>query len=482
MYRSNTHRYGVGIVELQPRSFADLLFERQYLLEILHSENQRATNLLRRVPPLEEILSLKTEPQIHRSAKKQLGWLRYRIKECIRQEKAILSQLGKVSHEIQARERWHHIENERQLQFQALSNVNIQTIYKGGQPMQLNPLSSEFRPQGILFPEWIPQQPAQQWNPSVYEYPPGREVADQEIGEYLEPILMRKSVASKPVLSKKTERPSRRSSLAENHFSTLERSGTQSPVARDYLLKARRPAFLQRRSSLGSDCLPKKEERPEMLRRSSSLAPESSSSSNKMGEYSPSATDCSSSSNETEIDSPLAMKRPERCSPRSLSMISNPTKQPTVPSRPYSPATDSLSALKRLDRLSIRTANSFSPRCSPLSVSTSYQTERPTLLNHRSSLFSDSSSARRSPLSISATNRAERPMMLHRRSSLTPDSPSTSNPMLTPQDRCHSSPQSPIGEMWVGGISMNKIVDDLVQSVQTPLTKDVEYFDFSAEK
>ena len=190
MFRS-APMYGIATNEPQPRSFADLQAERAYLLNILQGENDRATNLLRRVPPLEEILRLTEEPSIRRSAKKQLGWLKHQIKETTGQEKAILSQLGQVSHEIQSRERWSQIEHERQQHLQALNNLNVQTIFDGGLSMQFNPLSPEFQPQGMSFTQWIPQsaQP-QYWNPIIYEYS-GRPVRDYNADEGIGPLTMK---------------------------------------------------------------------------------------------------------------------------------------------------------------------------------------------------------------------------------------------------------------------------------------------------
>lgn len=166
MPRFQAPRYTRTTTNPYPRSLADLQAERTYLLSTLQAENSQATNLLRRVAPLEETLSLPQETGIRRSAKKQLGWLKHQIKEATRQEKAILAQLGQVSHEIQSRERWNQIESERQQHLQALNSLNVQSIYEGGQPMQFNPLSPEFRPHGVLVPKWIPHNPIQsQWDP-----------------------------------------------------------------------------------------------------------------------------------------------------------------------------------------------------------------------------------------------------------------------------------------------------------------------------
>jgi hypothetical protein len=99
--------------------------------------------------------------------------------EKIRQEKAILSQLGGASHEIQSWERWNWIETEQQQPQQALNYMNSWRIYEGSQSLQTNTILPEFRPQGISFLHWFPQPPY----PQQHEYSPSTQVQNQRMDE-----------------------------------------------------------------------------------------------------------------------------------------------------------------------------------------------------------------------------------------------------------------------------------------------------------
>lgn len=96
-----------------PRSFEDLHRERTYLLSSLQQEDHKATELLKRLPPLEVLMQNPTSRSGHRKAKRQLGWLRHRLGETTKQEKSILARLGQLSWEIQSRERLVQIDCER---------------------------------------------------------------------------------------------------------------------------------------------------------------------------------------------------------------------------------------------------------------------------------------------------------------------------------------------------------------------------------
>jgi hypothetical protein len=134
--------YGFVIPEPQPRTFEELHTERVYLLACLQQENEKATQLLKRILPLEEILVLAQVSHERKEAKKTLGWLRYRIKETTLQEKAILARLGQLSYEIQSRERWTQVESERQQQSQYAKDG----LSQGMQNLQLNTRWTEFQP------------------------------------------------------------------------------------------------------------------------------------------------------------------------------------------------------------------------------------------------------------------------------------------------------------------------------------------------
>jgi len=131
------------------RSSGALHAERSYLISSLEHEDLKAVALLRQIPPLEEQLA-----QAHhraRKIKKQIGWLRSRLEEATRQEETILARLGQLTHEIQIRERWSQIENERR-EWQCRT---IMGMAQGIGGLQLNAVTPEFQPQAPC-PPWSP--------------------------------------------------------------------------------------------------------------------------------------------------------------------------------------------------------------------------------------------------------------------------------------------------------------------------------------
>jgi hypothetical protein len=131
------------------RSPGALHAERSYLLYSLEHENLKAVALLRQIPPLEE-----QHAQAHygaRKIKKQIGWLRSRLEETTRQEETILARLGQLTHEIQNRERWSQIENERR-EWQCRT---IMGMSQGIGGLQFNAATPEFQPQAPC-PSWSP--------------------------------------------------------------------------------------------------------------------------------------------------------------------------------------------------------------------------------------------------------------------------------------------------------------------------------------
>jgi hypothetical protein len=154
----------LALPEYHHHSFHQLHSERVYLLGVLQEENDKATEFLRRIPPLEETLASTTSLHIQRSIKKQLSWLKSRIKETTSQEKSILTRLGHLSHEIQEQERWNQVLQERLWNIQILRSPESLTTntYPRMEPTgALNTLSPDFQPQppGYFVPYlWIPQQ------------------------------------------------------------------------------------------------------------------------------------------------------------------------------------------------------------------------------------------------------------------------------------------------------------------------------------
>lgn len=105
-----SNSYGLFIPPSQPHPFEGLHAEQFYLLNILQQENIKATDLLRKLLSLEDIL-LVSQIVHTRRTRKQMGWLRYRINEIIRQEQFILNRLGQLAQEIQTQERCNRIEH-----------------------------------------------------------------------------------------------------------------------------------------------------------------------------------------------------------------------------------------------------------------------------------------------------------------------------------------------------------------------------------
>jgi hypothetical protein len=174
--------------EPQPRSFEELHTERSYLLASLQQENFKATDLLRKIPPLEQGLVQTQMPQVRTKTKKQLGWLRYRIDEITRQEKAILARLGELTYEIQSRERWCQIESEQRLHEQLLDSHL--TLWGDMQQRQVNTGSLALQPQGYPVPyatwstaPFIEQKPANGLQPSIQSYAPEPPITHRYMSE-----------------------------------------------------------------------------------------------------------------------------------------------------------------------------------------------------------------------------------------------------------------------------------------------------------
>ena len=104
-----------GFFSSEPSSFRieELHAQRSYLLSNLQQENLKATDLLRKLPGLEETLTRSQTSTGRRRARKQIGWLKYRINETTRQETTILNRLNQLAQEIASKESQSRIENEQ---------------------------------------------------------------------------------------------------------------------------------------------------------------------------------------------------------------------------------------------------------------------------------------------------------------------------------------------------------------------------------
>lgn len=101
------------VPESTTRSFSELHAERSYLLNTLQQQTRQATDILRKIPPLEEKLLQDHPSNIRRRVKKQIAWLKHSLDETTSQEQAILARLGQLILELQCRDRLAQIEDEQ---------------------------------------------------------------------------------------------------------------------------------------------------------------------------------------------------------------------------------------------------------------------------------------------------------------------------------------------------------------------------------
>jgi hypothetical protein len=130
------------------RYIEDLRIERTYLLNSLRIENERATDLLNRVPQFENGVVDNALPQMRRRMRKQLGWVRHRLNETNQQEQAIMVRLGQLMEEIRwAEERNMQVEMESR-QLQQMHDNAVHSM----QMLHLDPTTPMFQPDGFQFP------------------------------------------------------------------------------------------------------------------------------------------------------------------------------------------------------------------------------------------------------------------------------------------------------------------------------------------
>jgi hypothetical protein len=130
------------------RSFDELQVERSYLVNSLQREDLKATELLKKIRHLQDACHDVIEGPLQRKLKKQLGHFKNRMCQCTKQEKTILARLGQVTYEIQSKERWSRIENERLQQWNC----------PGFERMNINETYPESTPQCAYAQQW-PVQP-----------------------------------------------------------------------------------------------------------------------------------------------------------------------------------------------------------------------------------------------------------------------------------------------------------------------------------
>lgn len=110
---------GLLTIDLEPNVFAGLHAERVYLLDCLEQLNKSATDFLRKMVKLKDMLIVYPKSLGPGEGTQKLDWLMRRIRETNLQEEAIIARLGQISFEIQSRDRWAQIEAERHQEPQA---------------------------------------------------------------------------------------------------------------------------------------------------------------------------------------------------------------------------------------------------------------------------------------------------------------------------------------------------------------------------
>ncbi|KUJ16181.1 uncharacterized protein LY89DRAFT_685218 [Mollisia scopiformis] len=157
--------------------FHALHHDRAYLLNSLQHENLKATDLLRRRTILEENLAKGNFIFSKRKMRSQVGWLTSRIQETGFQEKAILAQLGRVTYQIQRRERQIQVENEiRQIEVQVQDPSDNNEPVNQTPQLYLNPALPAFEHADFtanqdqhMMPEWEQENGDYDWQQSTHD-------------------------------------------------------------------------------------------------------------------------------------------------------------------------------------------------------------------------------------------------------------------------------------------------------------------------
>jgi len=143
--------------------FTDLQLERNYLLDSLQKADERATRLVRVLAHTQA--KLDHSPIRDKSVshfKRQCNKLKQRLRECENAEKAILDNLGRVSWQIQATERWINAEQYSSKKAPMGERIGVSQISHDLRRMTLDPRTPVFPPQswdGVTQSgRWMPEQ------------------------------------------------------------------------------------------------------------------------------------------------------------------------------------------------------------------------------------------------------------------------------------------------------------------------------------
>lgn len=99
-------------VALKPCPFEQLYQQREYHLHHLHLENERVMSLYHQLVVYDDVM-LQAVGIERKEARRGQKWIKKRIAESLDEERAILFRLSELHIEIQSRERWYWIWNQR---------------------------------------------------------------------------------------------------------------------------------------------------------------------------------------------------------------------------------------------------------------------------------------------------------------------------------------------------------------------------------
>ena len=143
---------------LQHANLEELYAQRWYLLSNLRQENLKATDLLRKLPTLEESLTQSQTSTIRRRLRKQIKWVMYRINEATCQEKTILIRMNQLTQEIASLERQNQIKMYQRRYQSDLGSLGISS-YDVQHVGMLQVTSQNHFFEHPFFHRWTPQQP-----------------------------------------------------------------------------------------------------------------------------------------------------------------------------------------------------------------------------------------------------------------------------------------------------------------------------------
>lgn len=128
----------------QPRSYEEIYSERTYLTASLQAHSFTAIELIHQYSLIEEELHAKEHlGKQRRKLRKQMSFIKVKLAEAARQEKAIITRLGELQMEQLGRDTWDQVQQRRMFYSSALSPTPRTT--------PLNATSQEFVPSEIQF-------------------------------------------------------------------------------------------------------------------------------------------------------------------------------------------------------------------------------------------------------------------------------------------------------------------------------------------